>query len=73
MVIRANKPPELRVIISAVEIIQPCLGVVIIPPVAEGILFAHGVAAGVGDGALALTRQNDRTLFPPYDSRWNAI
>ena len=53
MVIRANKPPELRVIISAVEIIQPCLGVVIIPPVAEGILFAHGVAGGVGYGAFA--------------------
>ena len=53
MVIRADKPPELRAIVPAVEVIQPGLGVVIIPPVAEGILFAHGVAAGIGDGALA--------------------
>ena len=52
-VIRANKPPELRVIIPAVEIVQPRFGVVIVPPVAERILIAHGVAAGVGDGAFA--------------------
>ena len=51
--IRADKPSELRVIVSAVEIIQPGLGVVRIPPVAVWILFAHSVAAGVGDGALA--------------------
>ena len=50
---RANKPPELRVIVPAVEIVQPRLGVVIIPPVAERILIAHGVAGGVGDGAVA--------------------
>ena len=53
MVIRADEPPELRVIIPAVEIVQPRLGVVIVPPVAEGILVAHGVAGGVGDGTLA--------------------
>ena len=53
MVIRADKPPELRVIIAAVEIVQPRLGVVIVPPVAEGILIAHGVAGGVGDSAFA--------------------
>ena len=53
MVIRADKPPELRVIIAAVEIVQPRLGVVIVPPVAEGILIAHGVAGGVGDRAFA--------------------
>ena len=53
MVIRADEPPELRVIIPAVEIVQPRLGVVIVPPVAEGVLIAHGVAGGVGDSALA--------------------
>ena len=53
MVIRADKPPELRVIIAAVEIVQPRLGVVIVPTVAEGILIAHGVAGGVGDSAFA--------------------
>ena len=53
-VIHTNKSPELRVIVSAIEIVQPGFGVVIIPPVAEGILVAHGVAGGVGDGAFAL-------------------
>ena len=52
-VIHTNKSPELRVIISAVQVIKPGLGVIIIPPVAEGILVAHGVAGGVGDGAVA--------------------
>ena len=53
MVIRTNKPPELRVIIPAVEIVQPGFCVVIVASVAEGILVAHGVAGGVGDGAVA--------------------
>ena len=52
-VIRADESPELRVIVAAVQIVQPRLGVVIVPPVAEWILFAHGIAAGVGDCALA--------------------
>ena len=51
--VNIDKPPELRVIIAAVEIVQPRLGVVIVPPVAEGILIAHGVAGSVGDGTLA--------------------
>ena len=51
--VRANKSPEFRAIIPAVEIVQPGLGVVIIPPVAEGILVAHGVASSVGDSTLA--------------------
>ena len=53
MLIRADEPPELRVIISAVEIIKAGFGIVIIPPVAEGVFVAHGVADGVGDGTLA--------------------
>ena len=52
--IRADKPSKLRAIVPAIEIIQPRLGVVIVPPVAEGILVAHGVAGGVGDSAFAL-------------------
>ena len=51
--VRADEPPELRVIIAAVQVIKPGFGIVIIPPVAEGILVAHGVAGGVGDSALA--------------------
>ena len=48
-----DEPPELRAIIPAVEVIKPRLGVVIVPPVAEWILVAHGVAGGVGDSAVA--------------------
>ena len=51
--IRTDEPSKLRTIVPAVEVVQPRFGVVIIPPVAEWILFAHGVAAGVGDGTLA--------------------
>ena len=51
--VNVDKSPELRVIIAAVEIVQPGLGVVIVPPIAEGILIAHGVAGGVGDSAVA--------------------
>ena len=49
----ADKPPELRVIVPAIQVIKARLGVVIVPPVAEGVLFTHGVAGGVGDGAVA--------------------
>ena len=52
-VIHTNKSPELRVIIPAIQVIQPGFGIVVVPPVAEGILIAHGVAGGVGDGAVA--------------------
>ena len=51
--VRTNKPPELRVIIAAVQIVQPGFGIIIIPPVAERILVAHGVTSSVGDGAFA--------------------
>ena len=52
-VIHTNKPPELRVIIPAIQVIQPGFGIVVVPPVAEWILVAHGVAGGVGDSAFA--------------------
>ena len=51
--VNIDKPPELRVIIAAVEIIKARLGVVIVASVAEGVFVAHGVAGGVGDGTLA--------------------
>ena len=51
--VRADEPPELRVIIAAVEIIKARLGVVIVASVAEGVFVAHGVAGGVGDSAVA--------------------
>ena len=52
-VIHTNKSPELRVIIPAIQVIQPGFCIVVIPPVAEGVLIAHGVAGGVGYGAVA--------------------
>ena len=51
--VNVDKPTELRVIIPAVQVIKPGLGVVIIPSVAERIFVAHGVAGGVGYGAFA--------------------
>ena len=51
--IRADESPKLWAVVPAVEIVQPRLGVVIVPPVAERILIAYGVAGGVGDGAVA--------------------
>ena len=51
--VRADKSPELRAIIPAVEVIKPRLGIVVVTPVAEGVFVAHGVAGGVGDGAFA--------------------
>ena len=51
--LRANPPSKLRAIVPAIEVVQPCFGIVVIAPVAEWILFAHGVAGGVGYGAFA--------------------
>ena len=50
---RADEPPKFRAIVPAVQIVQASFGIVIIPPVAERILVAHGVTSSVGDGAVA--------------------
>ena len=44
MLIRTDEAAKFRVIVPAVEIIKPGFCVVVVPPVAEGILVAHGVA-----------------------------
>ena len=46
-------PTNLRIVITAGYIIESHFGIVVIVPIAEGILIAHGVAGGVGNGALA--------------------
>ena len=51
--VETNPSTLINLIVPAVEIVQPRLGIVVIPPVAEGILIAHGVAGGVGDRAFA--------------------
>ena len=53
LLIRTDEAAKFRAIVPAVQIVQASFGVVIIPPVAEGILIAHGVAGGVGDSAVA--------------------
>ena len=53
MLIRTDEAAKFRVIIPAVEIVQPRLGIVVVPSVAEGVFVAHGVAGGVGDSAVA--------------------
>ena len=51
--IRADEPSKLRAIVPAIEVVKPRLGVVVVAPVAEGVFVAHGIAAGVGNSALA--------------------
>lgn len=70
--IRIDKPPPTRVIIPALQIIQPRLCVIDIPAVAQRVLFAEGcchrtggaqrvapcvVGIGHGDGSLRRFRQ----------------
>ena len=51
--VETNPSTLINLIVPAVEIVQPRLGIVVIPPVAEGVFVAHGVAGGVGDSAFA--------------------
>ena len=51
--VRTDEAAKFRAKVSAVEIVQPRFGIVVVPPVAEGILIAHGVAGSVGDSAFA--------------------
>ena len=48
--IRIDKPAPLRVIIPALQIVQPRLRVVDIPAVAQGVLFAEGCCHRTGGG-----------------------
>ena len=44
--IGVDEPGNLRVIVPALEIIEPCLGVVVIPPVAEGVPRSYTAGGG---------------------------
>ena len=48
--VRINKPPPPRVIVPALQIVQPCLRVVDVPAVAQGVLFAEGGGQRAGGG-----------------------
>ena len=48
--IRIDKPTPRRIIISALQIVQPCLRVVDVSAVAQGVLFAEGGGQRAGGG-----------------------
>ena len=48
--VRIDKPPPRRVIVPALQIVQPCLRVVDIPAVAQGVLCAEGCGQRAGGG-----------------------
>ena len=44
--IQINKPAGYRIIVAAVQVVQPTLGIVVISPVADGVLVCHMVLVG---------------------------
>ena len=48
--VRIDKPAPLRVIVPALQIVQPCLRVVDVSAVAQGVLFAEGCCHRAGCG-----------------------
>ena len=44
--VRIHKPAGYRIIIPAVQVVQPALGIVVISPVADGVLVCHMVLVG---------------------------
>ena len=49
IVIRIDEPANFRVIVSALQVVEAGFRIVIIPPVAEGIVIGH-VCGGGGNG-----------------------
>ena len=50
IIIRINPPPNLRIVISALEVIESGFAVVDVAAVAEGVILAEGRFHGAGDG-----------------------
>ena len=44
--IGVDESGNLRVIVPALEIIEPCLGIVVIPPVTEGVPRSYAAGGG---------------------------
>ena len=73
-IIRIDKPAGCGVIVSALQIVQPALGVVVVPTVAEGVRLRHGalgreyLPVGIigiaGYGAAAGIQQGQRQQSP---------
>ena len=49
-IVRIDKPTGFGIIVTALEVVQPCLRVIHIPAVAEGVEFAQRVGHGAGGG-----------------------
>ena len=52
--VRVEEPSHLGIVIPALQVVKPSLGVVVIPSVAEGVLIPHMVL--VGDGVPGAVR-----------------
>ena len=50
IVVRIDKSADFRVVISALQVVQPCFGIVDIAAVAEGVHLAQGGGEGAGGG-----------------------
>ena len=75
------KPADLWVVVSCLEIIEPCLGIVDIPTVAERILYAQCSCQGAGArdlpaptvigvfyyGIVITVNQTDNVVLPVAD------
>ena len=48
-IVTINKPTNFRVIVTALEIVQPGFGVVVISAIAEGVHFAYGFRLRAAD------------------------
>ena len=47
-IVRADKPPDLRVIVPALQVVHACLFVPVVAAVAEGVPFPDGACQGSG-------------------------
>ena len=47
-IIRIQKPTGLRIVVSAVQIVKPCLGIIVIPAIQERIQLADGIRFAAG-------------------------
>ena len=63
MSVRVQESPRLRVVIAAVEVVEPCLGIIVISPVEERVRLAYGVGQRTG----CAERFSPRVIAVLYD------
>ena len=52
--ISINKPPNCRIIVSALQVVQPCIPIIAIAPIPEGVISRY-IACGLRDCSAACT------------------